>query len=268
MDCKSKAIIAFVAVSTVFVVAFIGLTAIDESDANADDAIVAKIGDVGYKSLEDAWNAALVADSNTIIELVANSNGNGLQIADGSGFNHVITLNLNGHTYEFTGGAVGSTGTVNQALHLNGAEDSGVFINGSDTNGNYGKLVVRSSAESIELFCMNYMGLSFNDVTIDLSEASQITRGITSCEDTLMITGNTQILMGQGRNAIVNNMFGNHGDSYITFDNTFTGTIDGDICVWVEDGAQGERGATSTSILEHSSVRSVRSILIARIPAG
>ncbi len=230
---------ALIAVSVIVAVAFV---AIGDDATDADDSVVAKIGDKEFTSLEAAWNEALDSNENVIIDLVADSSGNGLQIPDGSKFNSLLRLNLNGHTYEFTGGAVGSTGTVNQALHLNGDDGCFVTIEGSDTDGKLGKLVVSSSATSIKLFCMNYVALTFNDVIIDLSEATQIERGITSCEDTLMITGKTDILMGQGRNAIVNNMFGNHGDSYITFDRTFTGTIDGDICVWVEDGAKGEIG--------------------------
>lgn len=242
MGRKERMLLALVAVSMVIAIALVGLIATYDTEANAEDGVVAKIGDEGFTSLEAAWNEALKRDDNTIIDLVTDSSGNGLQIPDGSSFNSLIMLNLNGHTYEFTGGAVGSRGTENQALHLNGGEDCFVSIDGSGTDGNIGKLVVRSSASSIKLFCMNYVALTIKDVTIDLSGAPQITRGITSCEDTLMITGKTDILMGKGRDAIVNDMFGDHGNSYITFDKTFTGTIDGDICVWVEDGAKGEIG--------------------------
>ncbi len=238
MDRKERMLLALIAVSMVIAIALI---ATYDTEADAGDGVVAKIGDDGFTSLEAAWNEALKRNDNTIIDLIADSFGNGLQIPDGSEFNYTIILRLNGHKYEFTGGAVGSTGTVNQALHLNGGKKCFVSIDGSDADGRIGKLVVSSKATSITLFCMNYNGLTFNDVTIDLT-ASQIERGITSCEDTLTITGKTDILMGKGRDAIVNDMFGDHGDSYITFDKTFTGTIDGDICVWVEDGAKGEIG--------------------------
>ncbi len=239
MDRKERMLLALIAVSMVIAIALI---ATYDTEADAEDGVVAKIGDEGFTSLEAAWKAALEMDESTTIDLIKDSSGNGLQIPDGTEFNYTIILRLNGHTYEFTGGAVGSTGTVNQALHLNGGKNCFVSIDGSGTDDKIGKFVVNSSASSIKLFCMNYVALTIKDVTIDLRGASQITRGITSCEDTLTITGKTDILMGKGRDAIVNDMFGEHGDSYITFDKTFTGTIDGDICVWVEDGAKGEIG--------------------------
>ncbi len=239
MDRKERMLLALIAVSMVIAVVLI---ATYDTEADAGDGVVAKIGDEGFTSLEAAWKAALEMDESTTIDLIKDSSGNGLQIPDGTEFNYTIILRLNGHTYEFTGGAVGSTGTVNQALHLNGGKNCFVSIDGSGTDDKIGKFVVNSSASSIKLFCMNYVALTIKDVTIDLRGASQITRGITSCEDTLTITGKTDILMGKGRDAIVNDMFGDHGDSYITFDKTFTGTIDGDFCVWVEDGAKGEIG--------------------------
>ena len=217
------------------------VNAVSVTSNNGDSAEqtlnVAKIGTTEYATLEAAWNAALSANADTTIDLTSNASGNGLQIADGSTYNHKITLNLNGYTYTFTGGAVGSSGTMNQAFHLNGAAGSAVIING-------GKLVISSEATGILRFCMNYMDFTLNGVIIDMtSVASTLKGGISSCEDTLTITGNTQILMGSGYKAVINNMFGSHTDSNIVFDDNFTGKVCGDICLWNEgNAAEGAKG--------------------------
>ncbi len=238
MKNNEKIMFAFVlAALAVIACAFI---VSDDGDSSANGAAtVAKIGDTSYESLTAAWDAALNATGDTTIDLTADSSGNGLQIADGSTFNHKITLNLNGFTYTITGGAVGSTGTVNQAFHLNGAAGSAVIIyGGSAAEAKDGKLVISSVATDIKRFCMNYMNFTLSGVTVDMTAVKgTLAGGISSCEDTLTVTGNTQILIGSGCKAVINNMFGNHTDSNIIFDDKFTGKVDGDICLWNEGTA-------------------------------
>ena len=197
---------------------------------------VATIDNMGYPTLEAAWNAAVSGDSNVVIDVVSDSKGNGLQIGDGSKFDKSVTLDLNGHKYEFTGGAVGSTGTVNQALHLNGGKDCKVIIKD-------GELIVGSpsSTSGIKLFCMNYVNLELNNVVVDLSGSDCI--GIRSCEDTLTITGSTEFKMGSNKEAITNDMFSSHTDSSIIFDDNFKGTIRGNMYLWNEH----EEGSTNTA---------------------
>ena len=69
-----------------------------------------------------------------------------------------IVLDLNGHTIEFVGPAVGSTGTQSQALHLE--KNNNITIKN-------GTLKLGAAASGIYMLIQNYCNLTLEDVTVD-----------------------------------------------------------------------------------------------------
>ncbi|MBO7416018.1 MAG: hypothetical protein J6U22_05530 [Bacteroidaceae bacterium] len=114
---------------------------------------VAKIGSVEYETLEAAFAAA--QDSETIT-LLANSAGNGIIAPQGKFSTSGLTLDFNGHTYEFSGRGVGSNGTENNGFQLL-MGNTITFKNGTLT----------ATSEDAGFLIQNYSNLTLQNMTVD-----------------------------------------------------------------------------------------------------
>ena len=114
---------------------------------------VAKIGSVEYETLEAAFAAA--QDGETIT-LLANSAGNGIIAPQGKFSTSGLTVDFNGHTYDFSGTGVGSNGTENNGFQLL-MDNTITFKNGTLT----------ATSEDAGFLIQNYSNLTLQNMTVD-----------------------------------------------------------------------------------------------------
>ncbi|MBR0414357.1 MAG: hypothetical protein IJI67_04725, partial [Clostridia bacterium] len=121
-----------------------------------DDHSVAKIGDVRYDSLEEAWNAAVDGDT---ITLLKNSAGNGLKAPQAKFNDAGLTVDFNGYTYTIDGDLVGSTGTQSQAFQLL-MDNNITFQNGT------------IYSEKARMLVQNYSNLTLDNMVLTLNNTT------------------------------------------------------------------------------------------------
>ena len=148
-------------------------------------------------------------------------------ITDGKGIfikaneNKAIVLDLKGHTIEFVGPAVGSTGTQSQALHLE---------KGNTVTIKNGTIKTTNPAE-ITMLVQNYCDLTLDGVVLDYVDSGR-DYALSNNFGHITITGATQINVAAGKTAfdLWYGMFAVYDDGvYVTFDENFTGTVNGNI---------------------------------------
>ncbi|MBP3725924.1 MAG: bacterial Ig-like domain-containing protein [Bacteroidaceae bacterium] len=114
---------------------------------------VAKIGDVEYASLEEAFAAA--QDGETIT-LLSDCAGNGIKVTPAGKFATGLTVDFAGFTYTIDGETVGSTGTETNGFQL--LKDNKVtFQNGTITS------------TKAKILVQNYSDLTLNNMTLTLN---------------------------------------------------------------------------------------------------
>ena len=183
-------------------------------DVNA----VAQVGDAGFTTLEAAIAAAEDGDTAKLLGDVTNAQG--ISIPSGKNF----TLDFAGRTYTLTGPGAGSANTETNGFQL--LKDSDItFKNGTikiAENANKIKRIIQNYAnlklEDMKFYAKNQVGgenypLSFNNGNIVFSGNTSI---ITSNDDTIAFD------VYYWKEAYPN------GTS-VTFDNSYTGTINGKI---------------------------------------
>lgn len=164
-----------------------------------DNAIIATTGGTGYETLTGA--IAAVKDGGTVI-LMQDSAGDGIGLyanpnsSKGQIMTKSFTLDLNGYTYVVTGGAQGSSGTENQAIHLE-----------KPTNGNVdiviknGKVTTNDASELLRVI-QNYTNLTLDNVVVD---GTRLNQGVTddvryvvsnNCGDSVFKNGTEIITSG------------------------------------------------------------------------
>lgn len=126
---------------------------------------VAKIGSVGYASLQAAIDAA--ANGDEIVLLTNVTNGTGITTRDGQAKN--VVIDFNGKTYTVVGPAVGSTGTESQAMH---------WSDGSVVTLKNGTFIVAANATGIKMAMQNYATLTVSNMTIDVSNIPVTNYGV------------------------------------------------------------------------------------------
>ena len=117
---------------------------------------VAQIGDTKYGTLEEAFAAA--EDGNTIT-LLADCEGNGIIAPQGKFATNGLTVDFAGHTYDFSGSGVGSTGTEYNGFQLL-MGNTITFTNGTLT----------ASSEDAGFLIQNYSNLTLDNMTVDGSD--------------------------------------------------------------------------------------------------
>ena len=116
---------------------------------------VAQIGTAKYETLEEAFAAA--ADGDTI-NVLADSNGNGIKVAEGK-YATGLTVDFDGHTYTVDGNLVGSKNTETLAFQLL-KNNTITFKNGTLTS------------DKAKILVQNYSNLELEGMTLTLNNAN------------------------------------------------------------------------------------------------
>lgn len=194
--------------------------------------ILRKVGDscvVDGKSYETIGDAFDDVESGAEIKLEHDAESQGLGLWENA--SKEISLDLNGHTLDVIGPAVGSQGTQTQAAH---------FEKGSKVVIKNGKICATDAAlHNIKMGIQNYSDLVLEDVIVDFSDAPNVGYAVSNNFGSLTVKGNTQILAAAGKCAFDLwfglNPQGAYDDGLnVTFDDSFTGRVVGN----VEYGAQ------------------------------
>ena len=139
----------------------------DSTTGTVTQTYVAKIGDVKYNTLKDAWNAAKDGDT---ITLLADCNGDGLIAAQGKFNTQGLTVNFNGHTYSVTGETVGSAGTETigfQLLKNNKITfKNGTITGSSRTNTTLLRIIQNYADLTLDNMTVEMVGRSYNQITM------------------------------------------------------------------------------------------------------
>ena len=131
-----------------------------------------------------------------------------------------VSIDLGGHTLGLTK-AVGSAGTVSQALHLE--KGSTVVIKNGTITG--------SPADGVLMLVQNYADLTLDSVILDFTESNR-SYALSNNFGHVTITGNTEINVAPGKTAfdLWYGMSSTYADGvYVTFDENFTGVVNGNI---------------------------------------
>ena len=184
------------------------------------EAADAKIGDVYYKTLAEAY-AAVEANGTTPteIDLLKDCTGSGIGSDGDSAKNYII--DFNNHTYTVVPSLVGSTGTETQGLRV---------IAGQKVELKNGTLTSQDALMMIHV----YGDLKLDNMVIDGSRmpiAASSAYTVSYCSGTSVITGSTQIIAKAGGKAfdVDGNYSGKSKTVSVTLDENFTGKIDGTI---------------------------------------
>lgn len=192
---------------------------------------VCKIDNTGYGSIADA--VAEVQDGQTIY-LVRDYEGDGVAVPEGKNF----TLDFGGHTYTIDG-TVGSQGTETSGMQL--LKGSTLkFVNGN---------IVSTKAK---LLIQNYANLTLEDMTLDLSGATQTSMNyvISNNCGNVQILGNTS-LKSRANDGVAFDVYywpdGGYPEGVNVVVNT-TGTITGKIEIDHDDPVSDAAAAEKTSL--------------------
>jgi predicted ribosomally synthesized peptide with SipW-like signal peptide len=127
----------------------------DQYDANATYPVLVSSG----AGLVTSFNEAVAAGEPTVIELQDDiDDGDGLFVQANKNAN--VTIDLNGNELTVDGPAVGSTGTQNQALHL----EKGNKVTIKDGT------ISASKADGILMLVQNYGDLTLENVTLEFDD--------------------------------------------------------------------------------------------------
>lgn len=181
---------------------------------------IAQIGETLYASINEAVNSVTENDAVTIEVLRDSTDESGIFLNPGS---KNITIDFNGYTVTISKNAVGSTGTVNQALHLEKG-NTVVLKNGT--------IILDDSNTYFKHMIQNYSNLTLENVTVDASKTQIIGLALTNNAGEVTIKGNTNIYASSKENAVAFDVYWWVNGGYkvgpkVTIDTT--GTIVGNI---------------------------------------
>lgn len=200
----------------------------------SEEEAIAKIGNAGYSTLQQAFDAArgIVSDHPITIVLQGNFTGGGAVLPSGSN----IILDFNGYTYTNTG-EVGSTGTESNGFQL--LRDSiVVFTNGTLT----------ASGSECKLLIQNYADLTLEGMTLNVSSYVQYT--VSNNFGSMTVTDGTVINSSETGYAFDVYYWPNNGYADGVVVNIEDGTINGDVLYGTDetDAAADFRGKAVLNI--------------------
>lgn len=207
--------------------ALIGVLAWAEETGSTSTANIAKMGNVEYSTIQEAFKDCTNGIETTITLLADVEEGASFGFPDDwKDSGRKIVLDLNGHTYKFKTPAMGSTGYKTQAMHL---------INGNELTVKNGTLAINSSTTEIKRLIQNYCDLTLEDVVLDTENVPSGFNDYNNsfCRGTVTLKGKT--VFKASPNAIIFDIDGsycskpNGGNVELVIDNTFTGSISGKI---------------------------------------
>ena len=189
-----------------------------------------------YKTLAEAVAAVPATNVPAEIKLLTNLSGDGVKVQAGQN----IVFNFNGKTYEMNGQTVGSVGTETNGFQL---------LKGSEVTMKNG--TIEQSLHGCKIMIQNYTNLVLEDMTLDARTPEGATSGTWICMYVLsnnfgntVIKGATNIIAAEGQ-AAFDLWFGlNAAGLYdegvtVTFDESFTGTVEGIVEYGAETAAVG-----------------------------
>lgn len=188
-----------------------------QSDA-ATAGMVAVIGQTAYPSLAAAVEAVPADNTPTTITLIGGEDGvitaPGVIVQAGQN----ITIDFNNLTYNVTD-TVGSSGTETNGFQL---------LKGSTVTMKNGTIVSKTA----KILIQNYCDLTVEDMTLDMTNCSQVQYVMSNNFGNTVITGNTTITAASGQVAF--DVYYGLGSTYydgvsVTFDENFTGTVTGKV---------------------------------------
>ncbi len=181
-----------------------------EGEEETEKEYIAAIGETLYESLQQAVNEA---ENGAIVVLSADAEGDGIFVPA----NKDITLDFGGFTYTVNGTLVGSEGSETQGMHL----EKGARV--ALKNGTL------KAGRDMRILVQNYCDLTLEDMTLDAEEID----GVYTLSDNfgnVVIKGESNILSKNVAFDLYYNMMGAYSEGVsVTFDETFTGTVKGDI---------------------------------------
>ena len=179
----------------------------------ADNA-VAVIGETYYKSLAAAIDKVQAGETITLLRDVPNANG--IAVPSGKSF----TVDFNGHTYTLTGPGAGSPSTESNGFQL--LKDSTItFQNGT--------IRIGQNPNNIKRIIQNYANLTLEDMQIYAeNQVEGEDYALSFNNGTIVIKGNTSIYTTSDK-AIAFDVckFSDYPGVTVTFDESYTGTING-----------------------------------------
>ena len=179
----------------------------------ADNAVAA-IGETYYQSLAAAIDKVQAGETITLLRDVPNANG--IAVPSEKSF----TVDFNGHTYTLTGPGAGSSSTETNGFQL--LKDSTItFQNGT--------IRIGQNANNIKRIIQNYANLTLEDMQIYAEhQVGGEDYALSFNNGTIVIKGNTSIYTTSDK-AIAFDVckFSSYPGVTVTFDESYTGTING-----------------------------------------
>lgn len=180
---------------------------------------VAEIDGKYYASLNDA--VAEVEKGDTIVILRDVPNASGISVPSGSDF----TIDFGGHTYTLTGPGAGSTGTETNAFQL--LKDSTITMKN-------GTIKMAEGQTTIKRLIQNYADVTFEDMRFEAKNMVPNEQyPLTFNNGDITFKGNTSVITSSSETIAFDVCYwiagGYKVGVSVTFDESFTGTINGKI---------------------------------------
>ena len=122
---------------------------------------VAKVGETGYATLQEAVNAAANSTTDKTVKLLGNVAGDGVVVENGK----TVTIDFNNYTYTVNGRLVGSGGSQTNGFQL---------LKGGNVTMKNGKIIVTddavrgdTSADTTYMVIQNYANLTMENMTAE-----------------------------------------------------------------------------------------------------
>lgn len=194
-------------------------------DSAIEEGKTCRTDDEYFDNVKDAFDSATPGKPLEIY-LIQDERGAGLGLLNASGDNEKeIIIDLNGYTYETIGPAVGSTGTKNQAMHIE---------KGNKVTLRNGTFKAAPKAESgVLMLIQNYGDLTLENMTLDCGDNNDILYMCSNNFGTCTIKNST-IIAPEGKVA-VDCWF---GLSAVYYDGVSVNITDSTISGTIEYGAQ------------------------------
>ena len=190
---------------------------------------VAEIDGKYYASLNDA--VAEVEKGDTIVILRDVPNASGIAVPSGSDF----TIDFGGHTYTLTGPGAGSTGTETSAFQL--LKDSTITMKN-------GTIKMAEGQTTIKRLIQNYADVTFEDMRFEAKNmVPNEEYPLTFNNGDITFKGNTSVITSSSETIAFDVCYwiaGGYKEGVsVTFDESFTGTINGKI---IYDSTDSDKG--------------------------
>ena len=182
----------------------------------AAEGDVAQIGNVGYKTLNEAVKN--VKDGETITVLADIDNATGMAVPSGSNF----TIDFDGHTYTLIGPGAGSTGTETNGFQL--LKDSNITFRD-------GVIRIAPNANNIKRIIQNYANLTLENMTFySANQAGCENYALSFNNGDIVFKGNTSVISSSD-DIIAFDIckFASYPSAKVTFAEDYSGSVNGKI---------------------------------------